>query len=51
MNKNQNKWSRRDKKMHNRKHGMRVSGRSVFTSVEVKVKKATKVANKKSGGK
>lgn len=46
-----NKWSRRDKKLHKRKHGMRVSGKSVFTSVEVKVKKATKVANKRSGGK
>lgn len=43
MKNKQNKWNRRDKKFHNRKHGMRVSGKSVFVVVGTKVKKAGKV--------
>lgn len=34
------KWKRRDDKLHKRKHGMRVSGRSVFTIQAVQKKKA-----------
>jgi len=34
------KWSRRDSKLRKKKHGMRVSGRSLFTLQEVQVKKA-----------
>lgn len=34
------KWTRREEKQRKKKHGMRVSGRSVFTLQEVQKKKA-----------
>lgn len=34
------KWIRRDEKQRKKKHGMQVSGRSVFTLQEVQKKKA-----------
>jgi hypothetical protein len=34
------KWKRRDEKLRKRKHGMRVSGRSIFTLQAVQKKKA-----------
>jgi hypothetical protein len=33
------KWSRRDKKRHKKKHGMRISGRSIFLLDELLLKK------------
>jgi hypothetical protein len=44
------KWKRRDEKLRKRKHGMRVSGRSVFTIQAVQKKKAdtAKTAKPKS---
>jgi hypothetical protein len=40
-----NKANNRDKKRNRRKYGMRVSGRSVFLSVEIKIKKGKKAKN------
>lgn len=42
------KWQGRDRKYNKRRHGMRITGRSVFLSVEMQVKRAGKV---KKGGK
>ena len=33
------KWDRRDRKRHKKKHGMRISGRSVFLFEELLIKK------------
>ena len=45
------KWSRRDSKLRKKKHGMRVSGRSVFTLQEVQVKKAAAARKPKAKSK
>lgn len=42
-----NKWERRDAKLHKKKSGMRVSGRSVFTIQAVLKKKAVAAGKKK----
>jgi len=43
MTRRQNKWDRRDKKRDKKKHGMRISGRSILTLSEIIRKKARKV--------
>lgn len=45
------KWFRRDSKLRKKKHGMRVSGRSVFTLQEVQVKKAAVARKSKAKSK
>lgn len=40
---NINKINSRDSKLNRRRHGMRVSGRSIFTLEEIKKKKADKI--------
>jgi len=37
---NQTKWTRREAKLEKKKHGMRVSGRSIFTLQEMQRKRA-----------
>jgi hypothetical protein len=37
------KWDRRDKKRHKKKHGMRISGRSILTIVNAQRKRAKEV--------
>lgn len=37
----------RDKKRHKRKNGMRITGRSVFLTVEIQVNKANKLKKEK----
>jgi phosphotransferase system HPr-like phosphotransfer protein len=36
----QEKWKQRDRKLHKKKEGMRVSGRSIFTLQELQRRKA-----------
>lgn len=45
------KWKRRDEKLHKRKHGMQVSGRSVFTIQAVQKKKAEAAKRAKKAAK
>jgi len=37
-----NKALKRDKKIHKKKHGQRVSGKSVFLTQEILIKKSTR---------
>lgn len=39
-------WESRDRKIHKRKHGMRVDNRSIFVQVEQKVKRSKKTSRK-----
>lgn len=41
------KWKRREKKQHKAKYGHTVSGKSVFVTVAVQVKKANKLSEEK----
>lgn len=41
------KWTRRDEKQRKKKHGMRVTGRSVFTLQAVQKKKADEARKSK----
>ncbi|QYK50200.1 MAG: hypothetical protein KF701_07335 [Anaerolineales bacterium] len=41
------KWTRRDEKQRKKKHGMRVTGRSIFTLQAVQKKKADQAAKSK----
>lgn len=43
MTRQNSKWNRRDRKRHKKKHGMRISGRSVLTLSEIIKEKARKV--------
>jgi len=43
MTRQQNKWDRRDKKREKKKHGMRISGRSILTLSEIIRERAKKV--------
>ncbi|MBX3046201.1 MAG: hypothetical protein KJZ53_08855 [Anaerolineales bacterium] len=40
------KWTRRDEKQRKKKHGMRVTGRSIFTLQAVQKKKADQAKSK-----
>jgi len=43
MTRQQSKWDRRDKKRDKKKHGMRISGRSILTLSDIIREKARKV--------
>lgn len=43
MTRPNSKWDKRDKKRNKKKHGMRISGRSIFTLKDIIKKRARKV--------
>jgi hypothetical protein len=43
MRRGNTKWERRDRKRHKQKNGMKISGRSVLTIVDIQRKRAEEV--------